>query len=781
MSQVSRKYGAQHAEMHSHISAAHRCKVAALAGALMLCPVIALPAESLRAPADKDYAIDRLLKRRDRPVLASLIEKAQGAMNESEHQSLRNRWLNLAPGGVFPREQVFFYGSAAAASIALLLLVAALLTIRRMRRQIAAKHDAKQRLQVSESRLRAAMEGTETGLWEWNPQTGEVYLDPVWFTMLGYTPDAMPHAFETFEALLHPDDREATLKTIAETVSKRHERYEAEFRLRHSDGSYRWINAKGRVLEAGPDGVRSRMIGVHTDVTERRRAEEQYRAFFTENISTVAWLEFKTPIPIELPVDEQVDRIFREGVIKDISEACAQDYGLAREAFLGQPITALWAPESFETNDSDLHQYMQQFIRSGYIDRSTEPSREITRLGEEKWFLVNMKGVIENGHLVRIWGSQSDVTESKLYAAERDELFNRLQRIAANFPGFIYQYRQRPDGSSHLEYVSGNLERVYGVTSAAVADDAAPIFDAIHPDDIERVLASIASSAKALAEWHQEYRVVHPSGRTIWAEGRSTPQKMLDGSIVWYGYQSDISERKQLDQRLQEYQQRLKSLAGQLTLAEERERRRIAADLHDDVGQLLALTRLQLAAARKGLPAEEPLAAQLEDISQSLLRAIRETRHLIFELSSPALDELGLGAAIADWSEEQASGRHGLDVEVFDHTRPLILDTDQRAIMFRNARELITNVIKHAQASALTIWLEQEDGELVVIIQDDGVGFDPATTLNRVDGEKGFGLFSIHERMTDLGGRLVLVSQPGGGCRASLHLPLQARKPEALA
>ncbi|MGB5567752.1 MAG: transporter substrate-binding domain-containing protein, partial [Sedimenticolaceae bacterium] len=317
MSQVSRKHGAKHAEMHRHIAAAkrraHRCKVAALAGALMLCPVIALPAESLRAPADpdltdlaaqisarvqlsseeqdwlatrprvhvrvgdyppfhfvtdgvllglgvedlgdrkvtvaKDYAIDRLLKRRfpglqlveadfshaafdrlasgqadayisspmtghylgqemglpnivvaaptpfepnhlaiavrrDRPVFASLIEKAQSATNESEHQSLRNRWLNLAPGGVFPREQVLFYGSAAAASIALLLLVAALLTIRRMRRQIAAKHDAEQRLQVSESRLRAAMEGTETGLWEWNPQTGEVYLDPVWFTML---------------------------------------------------------------------------------------------------------------------------------------------------------------------------------------------------------------------------------------------------------------------------------------------------------------------------------------------------------------------------------------------------------------------------------------------------------------------------------------------------------------------------------------------------------------------------------------------------------------------
>ena len=312
-----------------------------------------------------------------------------------------------------------------------------------------------------------------------------------------------------------------------------------------------------------------------------------------------------------------------------------------------------------------------------------------------------------------------------------------------------------------------------------MADDAAPIFDAIHPDDIERVLASIASSAKALTEWHQEYRVVHPSGRTIWAEGRSTPEKMPDGSIVWYGYQSDISTRKQQEQRLLEYQQRLKSLAGQLTLAEERERRRIAADLHDDVGQSLALTRLQLTAARKGLPADDALAAQLDDISQSLLRAIQETRHLIFELSSPALNELGLGAAITDWSEEQAGSRHGLHVEVFDHARQLVLDADQRAIMFRNVRELITNVIKHAQASALSIWLEQEESELVVTIEDDGIGFDPATTLDRIDSGRGFGLFSVQERMTDLGGSLEFVSQPGEGCRMILHLPLQAPKPEA--
>ena len=317
-----------------------------------------------------------------------------------------------------------------------------------------------------------------------------------------------------------------------------------------------------------------------------------------------------------------------------------------------------------------------------------------------------------------------------------------------------------------FRYVNPAWEKVTGYSESELL--ARPVLDFVHPQDHPKQQQEL----EALAAGHPTIRF---ENRYVCKDGGI---RMTDGSIVWYGYQGDISRRKRQEQRLQDHQQRLKSMAAQLTLAEERERRCIAADLHDHVGQSLALTRLQLAAARKGLPADGSLNAQLGDISASLLRAIQDTRHLIFELSSPALNELGLGSAIADWCEQRAGGHQGLRVEVHDHAKQMEIDTDLRAILFRNIRELITNVIKHAGAGSLSVLLDQEGSELVTTVQDDGVGFDPGDGLQGVSSGGGFGLFSIQERMTDLGGRLELVSQPGAGCRAILRLPIPTKNAE---
>jgi len=151
---------------------------------------------------------------------------------------------------------------------------------------------------------------------------------------------------------------------------------------------------------------------------------------------------------------------------------------------------------------------------------------------------------------------------------------------------------------------------------------------------------------------------------------------------------------------------------------------------------------MQLAAVRKGLSKDDKRDAQLEEMSQTLLKTIQDTRHLIFELSSPSLNELGLGAAINGWMEQQIENKHGIDVEVFNH----------------------------AQAKKISVWLDYVAGQLEIKIQDDGVGFDPDRIMQGSNNLKGFGLFSVQERMADLDGELAIVSRPGAGSKLILQL-----------
>jgi signal transduction histidine kinase len=243
---------------------------------------------------------------------------------------------------------------------------------------------------------------------------------------------------------------------------------------------------------------------------------------------------------------------------------------------------------------------------------------------------------------------------------------------------------------------------------------------------------------------------------------------------AYQSFGNDITERKHAEDDVQLYQERLKALASQLTIAEERERRRIAADLHDHVGQSLAFARIQLAAARKSTSLEKRNAI-LDDTSETLLHTIQDTKNLIFELSAPSMNEIGLGAAISEWLEEQIGRRYGLKTEFIDEIDESLrktLDDNVRAILFRNVRELLTNVVKHAHANQVCVSMGQADAFLKIVVQDDGVGFDYSSEFQGVKSESGFGLFSIQERMSDLSGSLEIVSEPGKGCKAILKVPM---------
>lgn len=235
--------------------------------------------------------------------------------------------------------------------------------------------------------------------------------------------------------------------------------------------------------------------------------------------------------------------------------------------------------------------------------------------------------------------------------------------------------------------------------------------------------------------------------------------------------QTEIAERRQAEQRLLQYQGQLRSLASELLLTEERERRRIATDLHDHIGQTLAVIQMMIDSLRPPEGASES-ADELDRISALLDEMDEAIRSLTFELSPPVLYELGLQAGV-EWLAEQLQAQHGLHIEVSDDGLPKPLDDDVRTLIFRAVRELLMNVVKHARAHGARVSMSRVGGHIHAQVLDDGAGFEPRPDSSPRNSTGGFGLFSIRERMESIGGSVQIESTPGQGTRALLIAPLK--------
>jgi len=355
-------------------------------------------------------------------------------------------------------------------------------------------------------------------------------------------------------------------------------------------------------------------------------------------------------------------------------------------------------------------------------------------------------------------GITQDITERKRAEKLLKDSEARFRMIYEHAPVMIDAF----DGNGRCVMWNKECEKVFGWTAKEIFSHENPLI-LFYPDpEVQRQVVETVTSKpeKVFREWKPR-RKDGSETTCLWANF-----KLPDGLIINLGY--DITERKRAEEKLHQYQQRLKALASELTVAEEKERRRIAADLHDNVQQSLALARIQLATARNSSSGDR-LTALLDEISESMRQTVQNTRNLVFDLSSPSMNEIGLAAAISEWLEEQIQKRHGLKTEFIDECGRVRLDADVRAILFRSVRELLTNVVKHAKASQVNVCLKCMGDYLEIVVRDDGVGFDYTAEYSKM-GQ--FGLFSIRERISDLGGSFEVESEPGKGCKAVLTAPL---------
>lgn len=251
-----------------------------------------------------------------------------------------------------------------------------------------------------------------------------------------------------------------------------------------------------------------------------------------------------------------------------------------------------------------------------------------------------------------------------------------------------------------------------------------------------------------------------------------------DGTLLYYeGTVEDITEQKKAEEKIKSYQKQLRSLASDLSLAEERERRRIATMLHDHIGQILAISKIKLGALAQLIGNDESM-NQLKEVRNHIEQAIQYTRSLTFELSPPILYDLGLEAAL-EWLAEQVREHQRINCMFEADAYPKPVSDEIRIVLFSAVRELLMNVTKHAQANVAKITIRRVNDSITVHVADNGIGFVPSKMSFYRDENKGFGLFSIRERLRHLSGQMEVRSGRGRGTRVILTAPLVIEKQKA--
>jgi PAS domain S-box-containing protein len=255
---------------------------------------------------------------------------------------------------------------------------------------------------------------------------------------------------------------------------------------------------------------------------------------------------------------------------------------------------------------------------------------------------------------------------------------------------------------------------------------------------------------------------------------RGIPTTLLTAETVWYepvgtlrgliGTMQDVTKRRRSDRDADLRQERLRSLASEIVIAEERLRQSLAAELHNGLGQDIALAKMKLAALRSSVSAE--LHDPLERIEHLVEQADRALRSITFQLSPPSLHDLGLLPAL-EWLAEDVGDRNDVEVTVADEGTPPVEDERMRVVLFRAVRELVVNAAAHSGARTIRVRLRSDETLLHIIVQDDGSGFDAAL----IDSD-GYGLFGMREQMRHVGGDLRIDSTPGRGTTVELTAPL---------
>ena len=451
--------------------------------------------------------------------------------------------------------------------------------------------------------------------------------------------------------------------------------------------------------------------------------------------------------------------------IQHWNRAAEQIYGWPRTEVIGRPVMELIPALHHvdgQSNTSLLHTVMTTGAWRGEIVQHT-------RAGHEVVIESSMRALIDDQSLVVGYiAINRDITARKQAEAALRESETRLHLLAEHAHDMIFRYRLAP--TLTLEYISPVVEQLTGYSREVFYADPELSLRLVFPEDVSST--SYVFTPNAVPEQPIVLRWYHKDGTPRWAELYSWMVSDENGQpLTVDGIVRDITERKQAEAELRASAEQLQSLSRRLVEAHERERRHIARELHDEVGQVLTGLKLTLAVAATGAPAA--LAMTLESAQMTMNELLGRVRSLSLDLRPALLDDLGLLPALV-WYLERYTSRTGVQVDLRHEGVSRRFPAEVETVAYRIVQEALTNVARHAGVPNATVRLLADVTRLMLRVDDGGRGFDPAVALA---AQKTGGLSGMHERVQLIGGVLTMESTPGNGTQIIAELPLPNTEP----
>jgi PAS domain S-box-containing protein len=418
----------------------------------------------------------------------------------------------------------------------------------------------------------------------------------------------------------------------------------------------------------------------------------------------------------------------------------------------------------YDLLDRDNQARLREVMAQNRMDNVAQQELDITCKNQElASVIMSSVPLFEDGRFVGAFAMFSDITALR----ETEKRFRKIFEEAAIGMSL-------GDLNGRLLDVNPAFLKMLGYEKHEVINKY--FNDFLHPEDGLKSVKLFQELGKGSRDsYSRENRYLHKDKRVVWGQVTVSLLRAVGGAPQFaIGMVADISDRKKAEEDIRTYQEQLQSLASELSLTEERERRRLGTDLHDHIGQALAISKIKLGVLQKSITAEKQ-ARSLSEVRELIDQMIQDTRSLTFELSLPVLYELGFEAAV-DWFARQVRSQHGLKVDVQKAMLPIPMDDEIKVLLFRSVRELMLNIVKHAQARNARVTISRENDEVSIAVEDDGVGIKDQRQDSKLKSNGGFGLFSIRERLRYLGGQVQVEPGRARGTRITLVVPLQHAK-----